>query len=89
MATICARFNFGWALVYDYADDAAPLVPAGTLLHVISIHDDSAASKGNPDPKNWTGNGKRTIDEMAFAWMSWFDVTDDEYRQGRIHLPLT
>jgi hypothetical protein len=77
----CARFNFGWALVYNYADDAAPLVPAGTLLHIISVHDNSAGNKGNPDPKNWAGNGNRTIDEMAFSWMSWFDLTDDEYRQ--------
>jgi len=77
----CARFNFGWALVYNYADDAAPLVPAGTLLHIISVHDNSAGNKGNPDPKNWAGNGNRTIDEMAFSWMSWYDLTDDEYRQ--------
>lgn len=77
----CARFNFGWALVYHYADDVAPLVPAGTLLHIISVHDNSAANKGNPDPKNWTGNGNRTIDEMAFSWMSWYDLTDEEYRQ--------
>ena len=61
----CARFNFGWALVYNYADDAAPLVPAGTLLHMIRGHDNSAGNKGNPDPKNWAGNGNRTIDEMA------------------------
>ncbi len=77
----CARFNFGWALVYNYVDDAAPLIPAGTLLHIISLHDNSAANKGNPDPKNWTGNGNRTIDEMAFSWMSWFDLTDEEYKQ--------
>ena len=77
----CARFNFGWALVYNYADDAAPLVPAGTLLHIISVHDNSSANKGNPDPKNWAGNGNRTIDEMAFSWMSWYDLTDEEYKQ--------
>jgi hypothetical protein len=76
----CARFNFGWALVYNYADDASPLVPAGTLLHIISVHDNSAGNKGNPDPKNWAGNGNRTIDEMAFSWMSWYDLTDAEYR---------
>jgi mono/diheme cytochrome c family protein len=77
----CAKFNFGWALVYNYADDAAPLVPAGTILHIISIHDNSISNKGNPDPKNWAGNGNRTIDEMAFSWMSWFNLTNDEYNQ--------
>jgi hypothetical protein len=77
----CARFDFGWALVYNYADDAAPIVPAGTILHIISIHDNSAANRGNPDPRNWAGNGNRTIDEMAFSWMSWSELTDAEYRK--------
>ena len=31
----CANFNYNWHLVYNYADDVAPLVPAGTILHVI------------------------------------------------------
>ena len=37
----CARFNYNWHLVYQYTEEAAPLVPAGTgtILHVISWHD--------------------------------------------------
>ena len=75
----CAKFNYNWHLVYNYADDVAPIVPAGTVLHVISWHDNSAANRGNPDPKNWTGDGGRTIDEMGFAWIGWYDLTDEEY----------
>ena len=26
------------------------------------------------------GDGQRTIDEMGFAWIGWFDLTDDEYK---------
>jgi hypothetical protein len=62
-----------------YADDVAPIYPAGTVLHVISWHDNSAR-KGNPDPTNWVGQGNRTIDEMGFAWITWYDMTDDEYK---------
>jgi hypothetical protein len=29
----CARFQFNWMNNYVYADDAAPLLPAGTILH--------------------------------------------------------
>jgi hypothetical protein len=76
----CANFNYNWHLTYNYADDAQPLVPAGTILHTISWHDNSAANKANPDPKNWVGDGQRTIDEMGFAWIGWYDLTDDEYK---------
>ena len=55
------------------------IYPAGTVLHVISWHDNSA-NKANPDPRNWVGSGQRTIDEMGFAWITWYDLTDDEYK---------
>jgi hypothetical protein len=76
----CAHFNYNWHLTYNYKDDAAPLVPAGTLLHIISWQDNTTNNKFNPDPKNWVGNGSRTIDEMAFSWIGWYDLTDDEYK---------
>jgi hypothetical protein len=76
----CARFSFSWQLVYNYADEAAPLLPAGTLLHIIGWHDNSAANRSNPDPRNWVGEGGRTIDEMNFAWVNYYSLTDDQYR---------
>jgi hypothetical protein len=75
----CTNFTFNWHIVHVYADDVAPIYPAGTVLHVISWHDNSAR-KGNPDPTNWVGQGNRTIDEMGFAWISWYDMTDEEYK---------
>ena len=75
----CAKFDYNWHLVYNYEDDVAPIVPAGTVLHIISWHDNTEANRGNPDPRNWTGDGGRTIDEMGFAWIGWYDLTDEEY----------
>jgi len=77
----CANFNYNWHLNYSYSDDAAPIVPAGTILHTISWHDNSQANRFNPDAKNWVGDGQRTIDEMGFAWIGWYDLTDEEYKQ--------
>jgi hypothetical protein len=77
----CARFSFGWSLAYSYADDAAPLLPAGTILHVIGWHDNSPANRINPDPRNWAGYGGRTLDEMSFAWMNYYYLSDEEYQQ--------
>ena len=75
----CANFDFNWHIVYNYEDEVQPIYPAGTKLHVISYHDNTEAHRGNVDAVNWTGGGSRTIDEMAFGWVSWFDLSEEEY----------
>ena len=77
----CTKHNFGWHIVYNYADHEAPLLPAGTILHVIGWHNNTAANRYNPDPKNWVGFGNRSIDDMSFAWMSFFHVPQDEFER--------
>ncbi len=77
----CANWNYNWHTIYNYADDVAPIVPKGTLIHVISWYDNTATNRFNPDPKNWVGAGTgRTIDEMGFSWIGWYDMSDDEYK---------
>jgi hypothetical protein len=78
----CADFHFAWHLQYTYAPDVQPLLPKGTVLRVVSWHDNSAANKYNPDPSNWVGFGQRTIDDMAFAWVTVHYMTEDEYQQA-------
>ena len=70
MLSCVSRFNFDWSITYPYADDVAPLLPAGTIIHIISWHDNSTANKHNPNPDTWLGNGPTSIDEMNFAWVS-------------------
>ena len=81
-ASCVDRFKFDWHVVYEYADDVAPIVPAGTILHVISLYDNTSGHRGNPDPSNWTGWGNRTIDEMGFSWINWYYLTEEEYKQA-------
>ena len=76
-----SRFRFGWHSVYLYADDVQPLLPAGTILHLVSWHDNSAAHRGNPDPTNWVGFGQRSTDDMSLAWVSYFELTQEEYEK--------
>ena len=77
----CFNFDFAWHKVYNYADDVAPLLPAGTVLHVIGWHDNSIRNRNNPDPRNWVGAGSRTNDEMSFAWTTWTNLTEEEYKK--------
>jgi hypothetical protein len=73
------NFNFNWHSSYVYADDAAPLLPKGTVMKVTAWHDNTAANKANPDPNVWVGYGDRTVDEMAHAWVNVTYLTDEEY----------
>lgn len=76
-----SRFRFGWHTVYLYEDDVQPLLPAGTILRVVSWHDNSRANGGNPDPTNWVGFGQRTTDDMSLSWVSYFELTQEQYER--------
>ena len=78
---ICSGWDFGWHTMYHIADEAMPLLPANTMLHVISWHDNSLANVWNPDPKNWIGYGHRTIDDMSFVRLAYFYLSDEEFEQ--------
>jgi mono/diheme cytochrome c family protein len=73
-------FNFNWMTSYLYADDAAPLLPKGTILKVTAWHDNTNANKNNPDPNVWVGYGDRTVDEMAHAWVNVTYMNDADYK---------
>jgi hypothetical protein len=73
------NFNFNWMTNYIFADEAAPVLPKGTIIHVTAWHDNTKANKNNPDPDQWVGYGDRTVDEMAHAWINVVYLTDDEY----------
>lgn len=75
------RFNFGWLLTYVYADDVAPVLPAGTILHITSWHNNTATNKLNYDSTNWIGMGERTIDDMSHIWINYYELTEEEYQQ--------
>ena len=66
------NFQWNWHVNYIYADHAKPLLPKGTVLVFTAWHDNTAANRNNPDPRQWVGWGDRTVDEMAHAWV---DVT--------------
>ena len=76
-----SNYQFGWHITYPYADDVAPLLPAGTMIHVISWHDNTTGNRWNPNPKNWVGGGSRSIDEMSFSWVTLTYLEDDDFRQ--------
>jgi hypothetical protein len=75
------HFDFNWHVNYVYNDDVAPLLPAGTVLHMIGIHDNTAANRRNPDPNMWVGFGERSVDDMVQVWMDIVYLDDPEFKR--------
>ena len=79
MLSYVDRFDFNWINNYIYADDAAPVLPKGTILRVTAWYDNTTNNKNNPDPNEWVGYGERQIEEMGHAWVNITPLSDQEY----------
>jgi hypothetical protein len=75
------NFNFNWHNNYVYSDEAAPLLPKGTILKITSWYDNTTANRNNPDPNQWVGFGDRTVDEMGHAWVNITYMSDEDYQE--------
>jgi hypothetical protein len=78
----CARYDQNWTRAYVYQDDAAPLLPADTVLHVIGIYDNTAANRNDQEPRNWKGWGNRTAggDDMFILLPKMTFLTEEQYQ---------
>ena len=77
----CAGYDHNWVKVYHYDDDAAPLLPKGTLIKVTSYFDTTPSNKNVVDPRNWQGLGHRSIDNMSIIIASPIVMTDEEFAE--------
>jgi mono/diheme cytochrome c family protein len=75
------NFDFNWMLAYEYGTDAQPLLPTGTVLHLISWYNNTSSDRLNNDPDNWIGYGQRSIDDMAMAWITYFNLSQDDFQK--------
>jgi len=78
--SMVSNYSFNWHNNYIYADDAAPLLPKGTVLRFTSWHDNTKNNPVNPDPDQWVGWGDRTVDEMAHAWVNITYMSDEDFK---------
>ena len=77
----CAGYDHNWVRGYAYEDDYAPLLPKGTILHIIGFMDNSPSNKNIPDPRNWQGSGNRSIANMFIDLGMGVSMTDEQFQQ--------
>ena len=89
----CVGYDHNWVRGYDYTGDSAPLLPKGTILHIVGYMDNSPTNKNVPDPRNWQGSGNRSVANMFIDLGMRVTLTDEQFQEEmakrRDHLHLT
>jgi hypothetical protein len=75
----CSGYDHSWVKNYAYADDAAPLLPKGTILRITGHFDNTPANRNVVDPRNWSGLGHRSIDNMMILLGQAIFLSDDQF----------
>jgi len=76
----CVGYDHNWVKQYVYDDDAAPLLPKGTIVHLIGFLDTTPANKNPADPRNWAGGGRRSVSNMFIDLGYSVSLTDEQFQ---------
>ena len=77
----CVGYDHNWVRGYDYDEDSAPLLPKGTILHIVGFMDNSPSNKNVPDPRNWQGSGNRSVANMFIDLGMRVALNDDQFQE--------
>jgi hypothetical protein len=77
----CVGYDHNWVKQYVYEDDAAPLLPKGTILHTIGYLDTTPANPNLADPRNWAGGGRRSVSNMFIDLGYSVTLTEEQFRE--------
>ena len=77
----CSGYNHNWVKIYNYQDDVAPLLPTGTIIHLVAWYNNTSRNPRVVDPRNWKGFGSRSIDDMSTFLPRLVFLSDDDFKQ--------
>jgi hypothetical protein len=76
----CVGYDHNWVKQYVYEDDAAPLLPKGTIVHLIGFLDTTTANKNLADVRNWAGGGRRSVANMFIDLGYSVSLTEEQFQ---------
>src|SRR6266446_6242488 len=79
-STLRVGNGHNWVKQYVYDDDAAPLLPKGTVVHLIGFLDTTPANKNPADPRNWAGGGRRSVANMFIDLGYSVALTEEQFQ---------
>jgi mono/diheme cytochrome c family protein len=76
----CVGYDHNWVKQYVYDDDSAPLLPKGTIVHLIGFLDTTPNNKNPADPRNWAGGGRRSVANMFIDLGYSVALTEEQFQ---------
>jgi len=78
----CVGYDHNWVRSYHYEDSAAPLLPAGTILHITGYMNNTEGNPNIPDPRNWQGSGNRSVQNMFIDLGIRVSLTEEQFLEA-------
>jgi hypothetical protein len=78
----CVGYDHSWVRTYNFGRNSQPLLPRGTIVRITGYFDNTPANRNVADPRNWSGNGHRSIDNMMNEIGQTLLLTDKEFREA-------
>lgn len=75
----CVGYDHNWVRGYAYDDDSAPLLPKGTILHIVGYMNNTDTNPNVPDARNWQGSGNRSVTNMFIDLGIRVTMTDEQF----------
>jgi hypothetical protein len=75
----CVGYDHNWVRGYPFEDDYAPLLPAGTILHIVGYMNNTDSNPNVPDPRNWQGSGNRSVTNMFIDLGMRVTLTEEQF----------
>ena len=76
----CVGYDHNWVKQYVYDDDHAPLLPKGTIVHIIGFLDTTSANENVADNRNWAGGGRRSVSNMFIDLGYAVELTEEQFQ---------
>ncbi|MDA0329380.1 MAG: hypothetical protein O2958_10265 [Gemmatimonadetes bacterium] len=77
----CVGYDHNWVRGYAFADDHQPLLPKGTVVHIVGYMDNTEGNRNIPDPRNWQGAGNRSVANMFIDLGMRLAMSDEEFQE--------
>jgi len=75
----CVGYDHNWVRGYPYAENYEPLLPAGTILHIVGYMNNTDSNPNVPDPRNWQGSGNRSVTNMFIDLGIRVGMTEEQF----------
>ena len=77
----CVGYDHNWVRGYAYANHAQPLLPKGTILHIVGYMNNTGTNPNVPDPRNWQGSGNRSVTNMFIDLGMRVSLSDEQFAE--------